>query len=255
MCLQNQRCLCLLVFLTKEWRRLNCIQFLKTKEYVVLLKVPEAELGDIAISYKHVQTTGSKFLNHCKELRKLYLHKLSSITESQCGCSSSEFCYLQAGHIVSGDLRLVADSTLRQLFSFGTNYRIPCDLDWEDTRAAAVEAVEESIMKICNKFKIPPHLLQEFEVMCCEIIDKRIAFFRNQTQLKKTMQFQRDDLKQAFRELRLLQDKFIIAPADKASNNYIFVCKKYYFQIMCNEMGLHKLGSSWSAVGEMLLTK
>ena len=34
-----------------------------------------------------------------------------------------------------------------------------------------------------------------------------------------------------------LHDKYVIAPADKASNNIIFICKSYYRQIINEELG------------------
>jgi hypothetical protein len=40
------------------------------------------------------------------------------------------------------------------------------------------------------------------------------------------------------KSLRILQKKYVIAPADKASGNYIFICKPYYISIICNELGI-----------------
>ena len=40
------------------------------------------------------------------------------------------------------------------------------------------------------------------------------------------------------RQLRSLQSKYVIAPADKASGNYIFICKSYYISIVCKELGI-----------------
>ena len=34
-----------------------------------------------------------------------------------------------------------------------------------------------------------------------------------------------------------LHDKYVIAPADKASNKIIFICKSYYRQIINEELG------------------
>ena len=42
-------------------------------------------------------------------------------------------------------------------------------------------------------------------------------------------------------ELSRLHENFVIAPADKASNNYTFVCKRYYVNILIEELGLHLL--------------
>ena len=42
-------------------------------------------------------------------------------------------------------------------------------------------------------------------------------------------------------ELSRLHENFVIFPADKASNNYTFVCKRYYVGILIEELGLHLL--------------
>ena len=42
-------------------------------------------------------------------------------------------------------------------------------------------------------------------------------------------------------ELSRLHENFIIVPVDKASNDYTFVCKKHYVDILIEELGLHSL--------------
>ena len=42
-------------------------------------------------------------------------------------------------------------------------------------------------------------------------------------------------------ELSRLHENFVIVPADTASNNYTFVCKRYYVDILIEELGLHLL--------------
>ena len=42
-------------------------------------------------------------------------------------------------------------------------------------------------------------------------------------------------------ELSRLHENFVIVPADKASNNYTFVCKRYYVDILIEDLGLHLL--------------
>ena len=38
-----------------------------------------------------------------------------------------------------------------------------------------------------------------------------------------------------------LHENFVIVPADKASNNFTFVCKRYYVSILIEERGLNSL--------------
>ena len=42
-------------------------------------------------------------------------------------------------------------------------------------------------------------------------------------------------------ELSRLHENCVIVPADKASNNYTFVCKRYYVDTLIEELGLHLL--------------
>ena len=39
--------------------------------------------------------------------------------------------------------------------------------------------------------------------------------------------------------LRRLHDDFLLVPADKAANNVILVCKKYYFETLIKELGIN----------------
>ena len=43
------------------------------------------------------------------------------------------------------------------------------------------------------------------------------------------------------RELSRLHENFVIVPAYKASNNYTFVCKRHYVDILIEELGFHSL--------------
>ncbi len=38
--------------------------------------------------------------------------------------------------------------------------------------------------------------------------------------------------------MNLFQKQFVMVPADKASNNIIIVCKKYYIQSLIDELGV-----------------
>ena len=38
--------------------------------------------------------------------------------------------------------------------------------------------------------------------------------------------------------LKELQEKYVFVQADKAANNIIVVCKRYYLEVICKELGL-----------------
>ena len=49
---------------------------------------------------------------------------------------------------------------------------------------------------------------------------------------------------EAVKCLSSLHDKYVIVPADKASNNIVFVCKSYYFECLIKELGINSNISS-----------
>ena len=49
---------------------------------------------------------------------------------------------------------------------------------------------------------------------------------------------------EAVKCLSSLHDKYVIVPADKASNNIVFVCKSYYFECLIKELGINSNTSS-----------
>jgi hypothetical protein len=70
--------------------------------------------------------------------------------------------------------------------------------------------------------------------------------------------------------LSSLHDKYVIVPADKASNNIVFVCKSYYFECLIKELGINrydlikrlnalrktgKIHSYWTHDGSVLVKK
>ena len=66
-----------------------------------------------------------------------------------------------------------------------------------------------------------------------ELVKKKVlqAIYHIDTNaLPKAKQVLKDPFAQE--ELANLQSKYVIVPADKAPNNVIFICKKYYYQIL-----------------------
>ena len=70
--------------------------------------------------------------------------------------------------------------------------------------------------------------------MCLNAESDDLKFYQHQTRVH----FSDPDV---VTELSRLHENFVIVPADKASNNYTFVCKRYYVDILLEELGLHLL--------------
>ena len=42
--------------------------------------------------------------------------------------------------------------------------------------------------------------------------------------------------------LKHLQERFVIVPVDKASNNFAIICKTFYIKVLMDELGVNKKG-------------
>ena len=71
-----------------------------------------------------------------------------------------------------------------------------------------------------------------------DVVKRRIRRLKHSVNTRYESIFRDPDV---VHELSRLHENFVIVPADKASNNYTFVCKKHYVDILIEELGLHSL--------------
>ena len=67
-----------------------------------------------------------------------------------------------------------------------------------------------------------------------ELVDKKIEDIRRKIRWRPRKPILKQEEVQ--KELKYLQDKFVLLPIDKASNNIGFVCKQYYYEIINKEV-------------------
>ena len=76
------------------------------------------------ISYSYTRPIASKIFNYKQSLQDWRFTNHDVHTPS-CSCSSSQFLYSPAGHIITGDLNIIQNQQLRDLISKGPKYREP----------------------------------------------------------------------------------------------------------------------------------
>ena len=69
------------------------------------------------------------FNYNLQTLRKINLDDYRNASSS-CDCESSPFRYEPHGHVITGDLRIVRNRTLRRLLEKGPKYREKNIIDW-----------------------------------------------------------------------------------------------------------------------------
>ena len=77
-----------------------------------------------------------------------------------------------------------------------------------------------------------------FEVDQVDVLKRRIRRLKHSVNTRHESIFSDPDV---VRELSRLHENFVIAPADKASNNDTFICKRHYISILSEELGLNSL--------------
>ena len=80
--------------------------------------------------------------------------------------------------------------------------------------------------------------LSEWIKSIVDVLKRRIRRLKHSVNTRHESIFSDPDV---VRELSRLHENFVIVPADKASNNYTFVCKRHYVSILSEELGLNSL--------------
>ena len=154
-----------------------------------------------------------------------------------CSCNSSRYKYESCGHVVTGDLGIIKDVKLRNLISKGPAYREQNSIDWRMNLKNCKAAVSRYAKKWAKEANVDRRVLRDWEETVYKFIDEKVASLKQReiNKRKKHVLKSRVNLD----NLNKLHDNFVLVPADKASNNVIVVCKKYYLDVVIKELSLN----------------
>ena len=151
-----------------------------------------------------------------------------------CSCHESKYKYEPVGHVITGDLSIVKDRKLRELIGKGPSYREQNNINWELNLKIFKKSVREYKLKWAKKEKVDSRVLDEWESVVLSNIKKRIRInIRKHTNPRKKKILA--DSKHT-NYLKDFHEHYVLVPADKASNNVLIVCKKYYLDVVLREL-------------------
>ena len=184
------------------------------------------------ISYTYSRSIASKLFNYkqCLQDWRFTNHEYDS---PPCSCSSSQFLYQPAGHIVTGDLNIVDNTCLRDLISKGPKYREPQKFSWKYNFKLIMDSIEEYARSWAKQEDVELDTLSEWVKSVKHLLKRRIYMVSRSVNTKPDSIFD-DEI--VSRQLADLHDRFVIVPADKASNNVVFICKTYYYSCLQKEL-------------------
>ena len=185
------------------------------------------------ISHTYTSTIASKLFNYKQTLQCLDIEQFRQ-NPPKCSCSSSPFNYSPAGHIITGDVNIVQNEDLRSLILKGPKFREPRSFKWRQNFVSIMDSVEEYARRWAKSEGEELDTLSEWIKNIRKLLKSRIHHLSGKMRTIYPSVFKNTEV---VNELRRLHDNFVLVPADKASNNIVFVCKNYYYECLLNELG------------------
>lgn len=185
------------------------------------------------IRYKLLPPLGRKICNYNKELKSICNDNIRNIMETECNCKSLSFDKINE-HICTHNLELIENCELRKLLSKGYKYRLNNNNDKNKIYNSLYNDLNAYFGKLINS---------ESSNISKINIWKDYIFDKIKNKMKITNNYKRKDKinKDMYTELTKLKDNYIITTIDKASNNYVFICKKLYYDILMKEVNSNDL--------------
>ena len=145
------------------------------------------------------------------------------------------FCYNPAGHIITGDPNIVRISKLRDILSKSPKYREPRSFTWKQNSKLILDSVEEYARRCAKKEDVEVDTLSEWVKSVMLLVNRRVSVLSRIISRRHESVFDNPD---AAAKLAEIHEKFVVVPADKASNNIVFVCKTHYIICLMEELGM-----------------
>ena len=143
-----------------------------------------------------------------------------------CQCKESKFCYQPHGHVITGDLRVIENAKLRELVAKGPKYGEPNRVNWKATETMFLESIDLYAKNWSEREQVELKYLSEWKDQLKELVQDRISNLKGHFKSPKCKD-----------TLHKLHANYVLVPADKAVNNVIIVCKKYYIDTLVKELG------------------
>ena len=184
--------------------------------------------------FKFRKPDSCRILNYNRVLRDAGNLSYDEICAMSCDCVSSEFKHDHFNHVITGDCNIIQEPGLRKLCSLGTKFRDTPHFNLSSIRKGFEGNLKSLVVKLSKKFKVPLSSLKDWRNYFSKSFCSKLYFYAGQQFFKSPILSNINSIN----ELKRLQERFVITVVDKASGNYAFTCKKFYFLKLAEELGL-----------------
>ena len=116
----------------------------------------------------------------------------------------------------------------------GPSYQEQNCINWKINEKVCKDAVAKCKRKWSLKEGVDIQAFNEWENVVNHCIERRIKFLRGKHINRRKQHVLKS--RKHLNYLRELQSKYVLVPVDKATNNVIVVCKKYYLEVVLKEI-------------------
>ena len=92
-------------------------------------------------------------------------------------------CDMISSHIMTGNLKIISDSRILYIVSKGPKHRFPSRIDCKKCREEIASALNDFGNRWCKREYVEPDTLKEWKVSIFKIVDQRIKFYSQNTNL------------------------------------------------------------------------
>ena len=221
-------------FINKDIDEVNLPSILRSKSVTETVPTYFKEKEPPIISYTYTKTIVGKIFNFSSTLSDLDYHQFHN-NPSQCECNTSIHLYQPYGHVITGDLSIIPNSKLRDLIAKGPKYREPCKGNWDKNLSLLCEAVDQYALQWAKWEMVELSVLSSWKEMVKGQIEERISKLKQNFKQPTGKVLQNADVKACLSDLH---NKYVFVAADKAPDNIMIICERYYIETLIKELGL-----------------
>ena len=213
-------------FVNKLVENIKCDQIISRQDISSLFPIKDKKLSCPKISYSYSKPIRNKILNYKETICDPNPEKFT------CACLEYPSNYVDNHHkhIFTGDLGIIKNKELRTLMEKGLGYHDQQAPNKDKAHISFVSGIDTYIDKTSRQYSIPISKFTPWKTELLKIISDKLE---KSNSYKYNNVISNKNVKKALEDVH---KDFVIVQVDKASKNMVLVCKKFYMDILTNEI-------------------
>ena len=182
----------------------------------------------------------SSIFNYSKFVSSLDLKAANDNIETipcHCHLYADKYVDNHHHHILTGDRSIINNTRLRDLIGKGPKFREPTGINFDDALMHIDVALDNYIESLSNIKKVDISSFSAWKKQVIDAVQSKSNVFKPKFTNTPPSSVLGDPLVKS--ELKVLHDRFVFCPIDKAANNVAIICKQFYVSVILKELNFH----------------